>query len=259
MMVTENADSRMTPAIPPSRLLLALAAIALPLRAQEGDPMTAEKQTALVRQYCTVCHTDAARNGGLTLQHYNAEEANPPLAAMLLSKLRNGAMGAAGVKLPDPETRHAWTAATIAQAEGATNWTVLRGASNNITASIIREAPPRNQNPDKPIYRLQISCNTSTRRGTMQLTWSPEPQVDRTFLVTADTSTGIPHQLSGRETKMGNGSAATTGLASSMLQVPLAKNTITIGDLFPGETIVFPISELSPTHRNELEPCFAAR
>jgi hypothetical protein len=35
-------------------------------------------------------------NGGLSLEHYDAAKRDPTLAAMILSKLNNGAMGAAG-------------------------------------------------------------------------------------------------------------------------------------------------------------------
>ena len=58
--------------------------------------MPAAEQNGLVKQYCAVCHTDKARNGGLSLQHYDAAKRDPALAAMMFSKLNAGAMGAAG-------------------------------------------------------------------------------------------------------------------------------------------------------------------
>jgi hypothetical protein len=46
---------------------------------------------------------------GLSLEHYDAAKRNPTLAPMMLRKLNNGAMGAAGIEFPfselDPETR----------------------------------------------------------------------------------------------------------------------------------------------------------
>ena len=76
------------------RILLAagFAAICTPVWAA----MPAAEQNALVMKYCAVCHTDAAMNGGLSLQHYDAAKRNPGLAAIMLTKLNNGAMGAAG-------------------------------------------------------------------------------------------------------------------------------------------------------------------
>src|SRR5689334_12619246 len=93
----------------------------IPARAAQLLPRA--QQNSLVQKYCAVCHTDAARNGGLSLEHYDAAQVNPALAAMLLSKLRNGAMGAAGLRIPDSNTRDAWITATVAQAEGAKHWT----------------------------------------------------------------------------------------------------------------------------------------
>src|ERR1039458_714546 len=49
--------------------------------------MPAAQQNQLVQTYCAVCHTDASRNGGLSLEHFDAAHANPGVAAMLLSKL----------------------------------------------------------------------------------------------------------------------------------------------------------------------------
>ena len=38
--------------------------------------MPTAEQNALVKQYCAVCHSDATKNGGLSLlQHYDAANA----------------------------------------------------------------------------------------------------------------------------------------------------------------------------------------
>jgi mono/diheme cytochrome c family protein len=91
----------------------------------ENKAFSVAQQNALVHKYCAVCHTDASRNGGLSLEHYDAGTPDPALAAMLLSKLRNGAMSAAGLGIPDKATGDAWIAATTAQAEGANQWSVI--------------------------------------------------------------------------------------------------------------------------------------
>src|ERR1700690_2108821 len=49
-----------------------------------------DKQNTLIQTYCAVCHTDAAMNGLLSLQHFDARHADPQVAAFLLSKLTNG-------------------------------------------------------------------------------------------------------------------------------------------------------------------------
>jgi hypothetical protein len=225
-----------------------------------AEDLSPAQQNSLVRTYCAVCHTDAARNGGLSLQHYDAAQADPALAAMLLSKLRNGAMGAAGLGIPDQATRDAWIAVTTRQAAGADKWTVIRrelpGATlPMLTASIVREVPPRKPETDAPLYRLMLACNRDSRQGEIQLTWSPEPQTNRTFFVSADGQPGIAHQLVGQE-KMGNGTAGASGLASMTLNAPLPGRTLSVSDLFAGETATFPVDTVDRHTLQELAACF---
>ena len=182
----------------------------------ENEALPVAQQNALVHKYCAVCHTDSSRNGGLSLEHYNAGTPDPALAAMLLSKLRNGAMGAAGLGIPDKVTGDAWIAATTAQAAGAEQWSVIHrddAGSKVLRASIVREVAPRKPGTSAPVYRLTLTCNVSKRQGEMQLTWSPEPQTDRTFSVAVDGNPGTARRLEGTE-KMGNGTAGTSGRAS---------------------------------------------
>jgi hypothetical protein len=217
------------------------------------------QQTALVLRYCAVCHTDATKNGGLSLEHYDAAYADPPLAAMLLSKLNGGAMGAAGLELPAEATRAAWVAATTAQAERAKAWTVSRTKAPLLVASIVRDVAPRKSESAVPLYRLTLSCNIASHQGEIQLAWAPQPQTSRTFSVSADGSPGIPQRLEGTEKKMGNGSVADTGLAAATLNAPLPEKTLTVTDLFPGETVVFPLGDLDPSARHQLASCFPWR
>jgi mono/diheme cytochrome c family protein len=230
------------------------------ISAAAAEVMPPAHQNALVQKYCAVCHTDAAKNGGLSLEHYDAAQANPALAAMLLSKLRNGAMGAAGLGIPNTATRDAWVAVTTAQAERAEVWTVIRTEAPGskaaiLTASIVRGVAPRIPDTDAPVYRLTLACNSARHEGEIQLTWSPAPQTNRTFYISADGNLGIPHKLEGREEKMGNGSALATGLAAAMLNTPLPEKTLTITGLFPGETVVFPFGELDQVYRRQLAVC----
>jgi hypothetical protein len=240
-------------AIVPAVILGAFAA-----QASAGD-LSSAQQNALVRKYCAVCHTDTANNGGLSLAHYDAARPDPPLAAMVLSKLRNGAMGAAGKGVPDKDTQEAWVAATSTQALGAENWTVIRtepstSHGSTLIASVVRIVAPRKGEANVPLYRLTLSCDSASRQPLVQLTWSPEPQTNRTFFVSADGQPGVAHTVSGQE-KMGNGSTGVSGRASAVLQVGLPLKTLTVTDLFPAETVVFPVETLDQNARRELTAC----
>jgi len=225
-----------------------------------ADDLSPSQQNALVHKYCAVCHTDAANNGGLSLEHYDAAQPDPPLAAMLLSKLRNGAMGAAGLGVPDKDMQAAWILATVRQALGAQNWAVTRSESSQgstVTASLVRIVSSRHAEANPPIYRLTIACGAATPQGGMQLTWSPEPQTDRMFLVSSDGQPGAPQTLSGKE-KMGNGTSGTSGRASVALQIAMPSKSLTVTGLFPSETVVFPFDTLDPQTRQDLARCYSA-
>jgi hypothetical protein len=138
-----------------------------------------------VKTHCAVCHNDRANNGGLSLEGFDAAVAAPSLAAMMLSKMKNGAAGA-GIGVPDKSTVDGLVAAFAAQSAGATKWTVERAKHRStgaelVTASIVRELSSMagsNGQPgiDAPMYRLVLTCNAATREGVMQLAWSPLPK-----------------------------------------------------------------------------------
>jgi hypothetical protein len=238
-------------------ITLGFAAISAPVWAA----MPAAEQNALVKRYCAVCHTDAAKNGGLSLEHYDASRRDPSLAAMILSKLDNGAMGAAGNGVPDEAAQHAWLESTREQSAGAKQWFVGR-EGGIVSAGIVRDVPPRIPNaPDAPVYRLALVCNTSTGSGEMQLTWSPQPQSGRTMTASVDGAAPVEYRIEGKES-MGNGTTGQSGHASVVLsdgkggKVGLAKQSLTLRDLFPGETVEFPFAELDGKSRSELNRCF---
>ena len=223
--------------------------------------MPAAEQTALVKKYCAVCHTDVAKNGGLSLEHYDAAKRDPALAAMILSKLNNGAMGAAGKGVPDQAVQQAWLESTREQAVGAKEWFVSR-EGGVVSASIVRDVPPRQPgSSDSPVYRFRITCNPSTGSGGMQLTWSPQPQTGRTLAASVDGNGPIEYRIDGKES-MGNGKTGQTGHASAMLSngkggtLALASQSLTIRELFPGETVHFPFSDLDHRTLTELRQCF---
>ncbi|MCU1324850.1 MAG: hypothetical protein JWN34_220 [Bryobacterales bacterium] len=245
----------------PMRNLLALTS-ALAMGLPTWAAMPSAEQNGLVKQYCAVCHTDEASNGGLSLEHYDAARPDPTLAAMMLTELNNGAMGAAGKGVPDKAAQLAWVESTKEQAAGASEWVVHRD-SGTVSAAIVRAVPPRMLNStNAPLYRMQLACTPSTGAGEMQLTWSPEPQINRSVTVSADSKEPIAYRIDGLES-MGNGNTVKTGRASVILsagrdrKLPLPRHTLVIQSLFDGETVKFPFGDLSETALTELSNCFS--
>jgi hypothetical protein len=237
--------------------------------------MSVAEQNALVRRYCAVCHDDASRNGGLSLQHFDASQVEPSLAAMMLSKVKSGAIGASGQQLPDKPTQAAFAAALTAKSVGAGEWTISRTPSEGtegslMTASILREVPATSE-----LYRLKLTCQPQTRQAAVQLSWSPTPgKSGRTISVEADAATPVQYLIEGSES-MGNGMRrpdgtdvtsgpaaitlyATPSLSNApQLSMPLPARELRIRELFPNETVVFPFEGLTPVMRRELAACFS--
>src|SRR6185503_15569220 len=109
----------------------------------------------------------------------------------------------------------------------------------------------RKPETDAPVYRLMLACNRDSHQGAIQLSWSPEPQTNRTFFVSADGQPGIAHTLAGQE-QMGNGATGVSGRASVTLNAPLPRKTLVVSELFAGETAAFPVDALDPRTWQEL-------
>jgi len=268
----------------------------LTVSAPAAEVMPTAQQNALVRKYCAVCHTDAANNGGLSLEHFDAAHAAPSLTAVLLSKLtggvslatvreapsnagaaalvdkkmKSGAMGAAGIPIPDKATIDALIQALAMESNDATGWTVqhTNGAAAKtplIMASILREEPSAKSAGEARVYRLIVSCNVETQEGSMQVAWSPLPQRG-TLAASVDGRAAVRYQVGGSE-KMGNGSGVVTqGLAAlaltdakhdTVVGLSLPAETLTITDLFPGETTVFSFANLPQEAQHEFQACFS--
>lgn len=80
---------------------MAVSHVSTALGASEADA-----QTALVKQYCSVCHNDRMKSGGLTLASFDASQAaqHADVTEKMIRKLRAGMMPPPGVKRPDDAT-----------------------------------------------------------------------------------------------------------------------------------------------------------
>jgi uncharacterized protein DUF1592/uncharacterized protein DUF1588/uncharacterized protein DUF1585/uncharacterized protein DUF1587/uncharacterized protein DUF1595 len=74
-----------------------------------SEPTGAERETAVVKQYCTGCHSDRGKAGGISLASFDVGTAveQAPLAEKMIRKLRAGMMPPPGARRPDDTTVHA--------------------------------------------------------------------------------------------------------------------------------------------------------
>jgi len=182
--------------------------------------------------------------------------------------MKSGAMGAAGIPIPEKGTIDALIHAFAVESAGAMNWTVERSketAAPMLTASILREAPSARNVGEAEVYRLIVSCDSATQAGEMQLAWSPVAQ-SGTLAASVDGATAAQYRVEGSE-KMGNGSGVVLhGLAALTLAegkhgvsrtgFPFPSESLTISDLFPGETVTFSFANLPKDARQEFGACF---
>jgi len=78
-------------------------------------------QRAFLEQYCSLCHNDEKKFGGMTLTRLNVEhiEQTAELAEKMIRKLRVGMMPPPGMKRPDAATRKAFVTALEASVDKA--------------------------------------------------------------------------------------------------------------------------------------------
>jgi hypothetical protein len=252
-----------------------------------------EKQNTLIQTYCAVCHTDAAMNGLLSLQHFDASHADPQVAEFLLSKLtdgltpaqvlasrtdpkaaalvannvKTGAMGASGVPVPDKETQNALMAALAMESTGASGWTVEQGIDPSVNGPVVRanslQGAGSKEYPDTTdLYRLSLLCRTDTHEGQMQLAWAAGvPKNGRVASIAIDGKAPFTYTVSGTE-KMGNGTAGGSGPGAAVIarsDVAMPAQTVTVSNLFPDETVTFSFEGLDRATRKSIASCFNGR
>jgi mono/diheme cytochrome c family protein len=247
-----------------SAVVFAAGWLAAPARAA-SDAMPAAQQTALVQKYCAVCHTDGHLNGGLSFEHFDAGHPDPGVVAMIISKLKGGAMGAAGIPMPEKATQDALLSALGVEAAGADRWFVNRAQRRDqsedsiVTASVTREVPSPTYAKSVDTYRLTLTCRPDNHTGAAVLAWAPGvPKKGTAFSAGADGKAPSTYTVELNENELFTGATGNQGQgAMPMHMTSLPEQTLTITDVFPGETVVFPFGELTSAMRQELSPCFS--
>ena len=253
--------------------------LALSLGAR-ADIMPAAQQNAVLQQYCGGCHNDARMLGGLSVEHFDAANPEPSVAAMLVSKitsghtpgevlevlkttdrerimkLLSGAMGASGAK-PDEPTQVAFAEALATEARGADQWDT-RWSGKTVTATIVRGLISTKFHGATDMYRLILTCRTDTRDGEIRLAWANGvPPEGQPFTLAVDGNAPVTRKAEGGR-QQGNGAngPGATVLYPDIPNLKLPARSLTVRDVFPDETAVFPFDTLSTGARQSLSACF---
>ena len=197
-------------------------------------------------------------------------DSNAGAAALIDMKMKSGAMGAAGIGTPDKAIIDALIRALAVESDGAMDWTVERSndaaaSAPMLTVSTLRELPSAKNAGVAEAFRLIASCDLAAQEGYVQLAWSPAPQ-SGTLAASVDGKAAVRYRVEGSE-KMGNGSGLVLhGLAALVLDetkrgvsrtgLPFPAESLTITDLFPGETVTFSFANLPKDARKDLNACF---
>ena len=241
-------------------------ASAVPL-AVTTHPMPARQQNELVQKRCAPCHSGANPKGGLLLEHFDAAFPDPAVARMMLIKIaKDGAISAAGEPVPDDTTREGLVSALSAAANAAPSdaWRVdlgddPKGGHNIVTASILQETTSATDAPSA-VYQLTLTCGGRTHRGEMTLaTYSRKgskvPPTDRALFPASDGSVRFTYKVDGTPNESARLYVARNNTSAPMALIPIPAQTLTISNLFSGESVTFPFNRLSPIVLRQLETC----
>src|SRR5215831_12118057 len=97
---------------------LAPVAAVAPVRTQAAGLMPLESQVGLIKEYCSGCHNEKLKSGGMTLTDLDLAhvDQNPALAEKVIRKVKTGLMPpSTAMKRPDPESRKVFVAALETQ------------------------------------------------------------------------------------------------------------------------------------------------
>jgi hypothetical protein len=177
---------------------------------------------------------------GVSIGTARASATGETAHALVVARMKSGAMGASGLKIPDRATQDALVVALAEEAAGAGQW----HADGN-TVSMLREIPSASKPGESRMYRLSISCDAMTRQGTVLLTWAPNvPAKDARISVSGDGKPLFTAEVEGSEKAFpgATGASGTGGMILKLIELP--ERTLTITGLFPDEQVEFPMEDL---------------
>jgi hypothetical protein len=236
-----------------------------------SDAMPLSQQDALVKKYCVVCHDDAKLIGGMSLEHFDPAHPDPNIAGMMVSKLQYGAMGAAGVPMPDPATISGLIDALAARAGGAETatggWTLKSNASPlppppppTITASIHEEVHSPANAGKSTVYFLTLTCvktPDTSKAAIASASHLAEMRLTADRPMAAAGSWPLKYDVDGIAGRTSITYVTDDDSGSATFVIPLPSRSLTIRNLFPGETVTFPFGGLNPELRRILSTCLA--
>lgn len=133
----------------------------------------------IIKQYCVLCHNDIILQGGMSLQHFDADhpELNLVIAEKMILKLRAGMMPPQEAPRPDRET--------------------LQQLAKSIEIKLDRASRKRNDPGTRPFQRLNRAEYAQQIKDVLGLTvnpeeWLPEDQISASFDNIADVQTMSP-------------------------------------------------------------------
>jgi hypothetical protein len=228
--------------------------------------MPVGQQNELVQKRCALCHSGANPKGGLLLEHFDAAVPDPAVARMMLIKIaKDGAISAAGAPVPDDTTREGLVSALSAAADRAPSdgWRVdlggdPKGGHNIVTASILQAASATDA--QSAVYELSVRCGGRTHRGELTLaTYSRKgpdvPMTDRALSPASDGSVRFTYKVDANPDESAWLYVARNNTSAPMALMPIPAQTLTISNLFSGESVSFPFDRLSPIVRRQLATC----
>ncbi|MEX0618671.1 MAG: hypothetical protein WDZ76_12250 [Pseudohongiellaceae bacterium] len=279
-------------------VLMIVVMVLIPMTAEEPlfpvTEISVARQTEMMENYCVMCHLDRAKNGGLSLEHFDAATVSPALATMLVSKFTTGVpleeilkpekdavsveaieagkkmgapsvMGVAGLPLPTDSEINGFIMAMADRTRGAEQWHVARNG-DVVSADISRVTPlPVREGRRDLTYRLALTCDASSGEGEIMLSWSPMP-AHGTLEAVVDGDSPIEFVLDQWES-MANGDPgrsppssvmlAGSGMSDTHTSLVMPQSTLEISGPLPTDTVAFSFRELAQSDQRLLSVCFA--